>query len=541
MLIKVILLLVCVHVLFGSINLEKYLWKTWKNNTFYAFRGIRYAEPPTGSLRFKAPQPIKTWNNIPALFEQIRNEDACDCPSPNTSYDEDCLFLNVYTEHLNGSKPVVVFIHPGGFYIGSGSSANYGPEYLLEEDLVLVTFNYRLAFFGFTSVGTNDAIGNAGYKDQALLLKWVYDHIRHFGGDPNCVTLMGDSAGGMSVQAHLVSPLSSHLFHRAFVMSGGILPQAKSPSSQMHLVEKLARLLGCSENENTFDCIKKANTVSITDSLRKIFEFGWDNPVYPWLPIVEPPSDEQPFLNEDPMKLFETGKFSKIPVMVSLTKHETSMSAMYLFEHRDLLTQWVNDFARIGPICMQYEPNDTVSDRLKERYAPYDVDDKEHFIDLFDSCAESFSDSTITFPLHRMVQLVKDATDVYYMKFDFHGSYSGFMCNSTNDKDLCDEIAKKNIVEHCDDLQYLFTAANIPRIKDESSAEGQIVTKYTKLLYSFAKNGYPYFGPDLLANTAKFDADEKYVSFDTKFEVKNNPFRNAALWDSLYPIANNEK
>lgn len=98
--------------------------------------------------------------------------DGSDCPSPNHSYNEDCLYLNVYTKSLEKShpKPVVVFIHPGGFYVGSGSSSNYGPEYLLEEDLVLVTFNYRLAFFGFTSTGSTEAIGNAGFKDQALAL-----------------------------------------------------------------------------------------------------------------------------------------------------------------------------------------------------------------------------------------------------------------------------------------------------------------------------------------------------------------------------------
>lgn len=285
-------------------------------------------------------------------------------------------------------KPVIVFIHPGGFYVGSGSSANYGPEYLLEEDIVLVTLNYRLAFFGFTSIGTNEAIGNAGYKDQALVLKWVQDHIRYFGGDANCVTLMGDSAGGMSVQLHLVSPMSRHLFHRAFVMSGGVLPQLKSPSHQLHWVSKLARLLGCPENENDFDCVKKADTVSITDNLRNIFEFGWDNPVYPWLPIVEPSSDEIPFLNEDPMDMLENGKFNKIPIMFSLTKDETTMPAMYLFEHRNLLAEFVNDFSRVGPICMQYEPNDTVSKAFKERYVPYEADDQEHFVDLFDNIAQ---------------------------------------------------------------------------------------------------------------------------------------------------------
>lgn len=318
------------------------------------------------------------------------NEDGSDCPSPNVSYDENCLYLNVYTKNVDSIdlKPVIVFIHPGGFYVGSGSSANFGPEYLLEEDLVLVTFNYRLAFFGFTSLESNEAVGNAGFKDQALVLKWVHDHIQHFGGDPKTVTLMGDSAGGMSVQLHMVSPLSQNLFHRAFVMSGGILPQAKSPSSQPHWIEKLARLLNCPENKNAFECVKKTDTASITDSLRKIFEFGWDNPIYPWLPIVEPPSNEEPFLKEDPMQLFEVGKFNKIPIMLSLTKDETSMSAMYLFEHRNLLIEWMNEFSRVGPICMQSEPNETVTRKLKERYVPYEIEDKEHFSDLFDWCAQ---------------------------------------------------------------------------------------------------------------------------------------------------------
>lgn len=159
------------------------------------------------SIFIQAPTPAKSWNNITAILQQSLNTDGSDCPSPNQSYDEDCLYLNVYTKSLERSKlqPVVVFIHPGGFYVGSSSSSNYGPEYLMEEDLVLVTFNYRLAFFGFSSIGSADAIGNAGFKDQALALKWVHDHIRYFGGDANCVTLFGDSAGAMSVEAVGVS------------------------------------------------------------------------------------------------------------------------------------------------------------------------------------------------------------------------------------------------------------------------------------------------------------------------------------------------
>lgn len=272
----------------------------------------------------------------------------------------------------------------GGFYLGSGSSSNHGPEYLLEEDLVLVTFNYRLAFFGFTSIGSADAIGNAGFKDQALVLKWVHDHIHFFGGDPNCVTLIGDSAGGMSVQLHLVSPLSQHLFHRAFLMSGGVLPQAPSPPSQPHLFLKLANLIGCSKNENLFDCVRNADTKSITNSLRKIFDFGWDNPVYPWLPIVEPKNaDEVTFLDEDPIQLLQNGSINGIPIMVSTTKDETSMSAMYLFEHTELLAEYLNEFSRVAPICMQYKANETITRAMEERYVPHALNDREHFVDLF--------------------------------------------------------------------------------------------------------------------------------------------------------------
>lgn len=261
----------------------------------------------------------------------------------------------------------------------------------MEENLVLVTFNYRLGFFGFTSVGSPDAIGNAGFKDQALALKWVHDHITYFGGDPNCVTLMGASAGAMSVELHLVSSLSQNLFHRAFSMSGGILPQARSLTSQPNLISKLANLIGCREDQDPFDCVKEADTKSITNSLRKIFDFGYDNPVYPFLPIVEPKHfSEIAFLDEDPIKLLEVGAFNAIPIMVSITKDELSMSAMYLFEHRELLVQWMNDFSRIAPICMQYDTNETITRAMKERYAPYKIDDRKHYVDLFVQIAKVF-------------------------------------------------------------------------------------------------------------------------------------------------------
>lgn len=272
----------------------------------------------------------------------------------------------MYTKSLGPIKlkPVIVFIHPGGLYIGD---SNFGADYLLEKDVVLVTFNYRLAFFGFTSTGTSDVTPNAGFKDQVLALKWVRDHIAHFGGDPHCVTLMGISAGGLSVELHLVSPLSRGLFHRAVQMSGGVLPQRKLPTEQNYLVTRLAKLINCDDAVRAIDCIKNASTRSIADNLRKIFDFGYDHPVYPWLPIIESHSEDA-FLQEDPFKMLARGDFAKVPILLSNTKLEAAMLGIYFEKHEDELNEFLLDFQRIGPICLMYERNDTVSAEFQTHY-----------------------------------------------------------------------------------------------------------------------------------------------------------------------------
>ncbi|XP_034250234.1 cholinesterase 1-like, partial [Thrips palmi] len=125
-------------------------------------------------------------------------------------------------EDLGSAKlsPVVVFLHGGAFYTGTANSHIYGPDFLLREDVVLVTVQYRLGALGFLAAGSRDAPGNAGLKDQALALQWVQRNIRRFGGDPSSVTLLGHSAGGAAVHYHAMSPGSRGLFHRAVQLSG---------------------------------------------------------------------------------------------------------------------------------------------------------------------------------------------------------------------------------------------------------------------------------------------------------------------------------
>lgn len=214
---------------------------------FWAFRGIRYAKPPIGELRFQSPQPIETWK--PQIYDATT--DGPICPQGYGSIDlisEDCLCLNVYTRDLKNLKPVLVFLHPGGFYSGSGRSNLFaGPQNLMDRDIVLVTINYRLGSLGFLATGTADATGNMGLKDQVVALRWIQKHIGKFGGDCSSVTLWGYSAGSFSTGLHMMSPMSKGLFQRAIMMSSAPLGQIDFKGNQLELAQKQAQLLKCPE------------------------------------------------------------------------------------------------------------------------------------------------------------------------------------------------------------------------------------------------------------------------------------------------------
>ncbi|KRT82519.1 hydrolase, partial [Oryctes borbonicus] len=124
----------------------------------------------------------------------------------------------------------------------------FGPQYLLDEDIVLVTANYRLGALGYLSTGTKEAPGNNGFKDQVVVLKWIRDHIKAFGGDPAMVTLSGYSAGAVSATLHMISPMSQGLFHRVIAMSASGLGQGIMSTSRYDLAQKQARLVNCSDD-----------------------------------------------------------------------------------------------------------------------------------------------------------------------------------------------------------------------------------------------------------------------------------------------------
>lgn len=202
------------------------------------FRGIPYAAPPVGALRWKEPQPVKNWRGTrpaaafgPRCMQQALFSDMV-FRSNGTS--EDCLYLNVWTpaKAARSSKerlPVLVYFYGGGFVAGDGSEPRYDGESMAGKGIVALTVNYRLGVFGFmahpelSKESPNHASGNYGLLDQTAALRWVHDNIAAFGGDPAKVTIAGESAGSLSVSAQLASPLTKDLIAAAIGESGSVL------------------------------------------------------------------------------------------------------------------------------------------------------------------------------------------------------------------------------------------------------------------------------------------------------------------------------
>ena len=227
----------------------------------YAFRGLPYAAPPTGNLRWRPPQPPASWNGIRDATQYapscLQKPNLFQPPGPKS---EDCLYLNVSTPTLrrDAMRPVLVWIHGGGFT--QDGALNYDGTKLAANGIVVVTINYRLGALGFLAHPAlasrpGGPAGNYGLMDQQEALRWVKHNVAHFGGDPGNVTIAGQSAGGLSVLAHLVSTGSRGLFQRAIVQSGAFALNQVPLADAEAFGKTFAGQVGC--GDQTAECLRQ--------------------------------------------------------------------------------------------------------------------------------------------------------------------------------------------------------------------------------------------------------------------------------------------
>jgi len=309
------------------------------------YLGIPYAKPPIGNLRFRHPLPADHWPDVknttqkPNACEQaidtvFTNHSGPSVWNANTPLSEDCLYLNVWeprtkSDGYSYEKHVMVWIFGGGFFSGSSSLDIYDGRYLAaENDVIVVSMQYRVGALGFLSLFHPEAPGNAGLFDQVLALDWVQQNIHFFGGNPHSVTLFGESAGAASVGMHMLSPLSRGKFHRVILQSGAphaawaILPEKDAKNRSLKLAEKL----GCnikSEVADVINCLR-------TKTANEIYSTEWDGIVpygvvrFPIVPVVD-----GAFLTETPEKALKYGHIKKCPVLLGHNLHEANYWMLY--------------------------------------------------------------------------------------------------------------------------------------------------------------------------------------------------------------------
>ncbi|XP_037028874.1 esterase B1-like [Bradysia coprophila] len=508
---------------------------------FFSFRGIPYAKPPIGDLRFKDPQPVDPWFEPKDCTEPGPASPSFNIMTNTVVGDENNpLVLNVYTKELSPRKllPVMVWIHGGAFIFGDSSEMLYGPDYLLadENDIVFVSMNYRLGALGFLSIDDPSVgvPGNAGLKDQALALKWVRQNIHHFGGNNKNVTVFGESAGGTSVHWHMLSNFSKGLFDKAIVQSGSaLLSWANGPRSNQP--ERLAKKLGWDGVGGDQKLVEFLRSIDFSELIRAqniLTESEKQEWIYSaWVPSVEPYTAEQSFFTENPLATYKSAWGNKIPLIIGGTVDE----GLLLYREVMADTEFyigANAFKNVIPKTWNL-PTDRVEEfaqQLKQFYLGNDDVTKDigKFFDIL-------SDVTFLHGIHlAIVGRLSDefSAPTYFYRFAFAGNPKYNMIRQVlvpNDvKGIC----------HGEDIASLFKAAMIkePVI---NSADHKTIDRMTRMFTKFAATGNPncdLIRPIVWSPLEKqsippfkclnIDEDVSYISYP---EAKRMDF-----WDSLF-------
>lgn len=297
-----------------------------------SWKGIPFAAPPLGELRWRAPQPVAKWNGVRAATEY--GHDCMQVPFPSdaaplgTQPAEDCLVLNVWKpKDAKGKLPVVFWIYGGGFVNGGASPPTYSGANLAKQGVIFVSANYRVGRFGtfahpqLTKADPDGGLlGNYGHMDQLAALKWVQRNIAAFGGDPTNVTIIGESAGGMSVNSLVTSPMTKGLFSRAVIMSGGN-GQGMGPGG-LAATEKIgldfaAKNGIAADDPEALAKLRALSAEQVTDGLNMMALFA---------PSAGPRTFASPFpdgkLVVDAADAYRSGNFPKVPIMVGATDND---------------------------------------------------------------------------------------------------------------------------------------------------------------------------------------------------------------------------
>ncbi|XP_063826902.1 esterase B1-like [Ostrinia nubilalis] len=512
---------------------------------YYSFKGIPYAEAPVGNLRFKDPRPVQPWIGIKQAI--VHGPVCIQYNALLKSYipgSEDCLYLNVYTPDLTPEKPfpVMVFIHGGSFMAGSGNSLILGPDFIVQKNVVLVTLNYRLDALGFLKLDSKDVPGNAGLKDQNLALKWVHDNIAAFGGDPDEITLAGQSAGSASVFYHMMSPMSKGLFKRGIAMSGVPFCEWAVTYELTKRSFALGKLLGSdtTDPDEMLQFLQEQPAYSIINKTPIVIpeENYWQNTrlkMTAFQPAPEKDFGQERFLLETPIETLKRGNITPVDLFLGDTSLE------YLYQLPDINSSLVSynlmrSLLIPREIILTGSPQldfDAIADRISDKYfGQRDID----YSTLYEFLRYQ-SEEIFVYPARRFLKHLPAGNKRYLYKF--------LIISERNRFASLGEPYGIVGTGHSDDIEYIFDSRvakggfpvgfPVSVTSEIYRLINQTVTLYT----NFVKYGNPTPDGSLGAVWPEYDEDSKgYMKINSTLSADNDPDADAvAFWTSIFSEA----
>lgn len=375
----------------------------------------------------------------------------------------------------------MVWFHGGAFLYGSGNSDFYGPAYLLEENVILVTVNYRLEVFGFLCLDTPEIPGNAGMKDQVAALRWVKENIANFGGDPNNVTIFGESAGAASATYHMFSPMSEGLFHKVIAESGCCLNEwsfGNRGGRQTGI--KIAKKLGKNTEDvqelmKFFKSSEVSSLVGITPAMMSHEETSRGLKIF-LNPCVEKSfPGQEAFLLQPPLELLSEGKFHKVPIISGYCNKE----GLIMTKNAGNTVEEILNFIKYRiPFFIRESFDENKIKQVEEKIKRFYFNNKTEFEDVLSAVEDLESDVTFAYHIMHFARVLsklnKDPVYLYRFCVDGDLNVPKLMIGSPGRKGAC----------HADELLYLFYAG---LEAGEESMERKTIKRMCKMWTNFAK------------------------------------------------------
>ncbi|KAG6454576.1 esterase E4 isoform X1 [Manduca sexta] len=488
---------------------------------FYSFQGIPYAKPPLGSLRFKAPQPPEPWEGIRDATSEGNVSAQIDYTfTKEYTGDENCLFLNIYTPNLDGEfLPVLFWVHGGGYRWGSGNSNLYGPDYLVEKDVVVVTINYRCGPLGFLCLNTPEVSGNAGFKDQIQALRWVKENIHNFGGNSGNITVFGESFGAISTSILTASPLSKNLMSKAIMQSGCGLCQCFQ-EDPIKNAKTLASHLGCDADDvdEILEFLNSTPTRDLVEANEKINPLD-SSPMLFTLVIEKEFPGIEAAISEAFIDILTSGRVANVPVMIGGTTLELCIE-----KKSDDLQDFI-------PADLKLERNSeeslAIAEKIKEIYFKGKPKNAETMLEQF----QLFSDQAFNIDMHRYIKYLVQATNkpIYFYKFDYVGELNVSL-------PLFNQIGMK-CATHMAELGYLFKN-DFQKDVEPTPQDVKTRERVVRLWTNFAKSGNPTPDENHYLTTTWLPVTKDtqyYLNIGSELSLGTNPDKEKMdFWDEVY-------